>query len=252
MQDIRPPKPSNYLNIDIATKKEQTLPAVHKIEGPNPPPPDKPLTNPPIHPDNAPAVAKISVSKASPNDSLHTEVVESIPVHIAAPTPAQPINPAPIMQMPGSEADSVEPEDDLDKILQAVNSRVKTPLKAPAKPKSQAAAKLIAKASGFKNLTKNSRLAAALAVVAIMFIALSTVAVMAYRQGGKNSPALASQPGKVGTSYQAGDAIQAAGGTLVRPSDLDDFSQTLQDKLNALNDSQDFDSASLSDQTLGL
>jgi flagellar biosynthesis/type III secretory pathway M-ring protein FliF/YscJ len=154
--------------------------------------------------------------------------------------------------MPGYDPTQPEAEDDLDKILKAVNNRVAAPLQTKsAKSKKKILSRVGAHAAKAKNLTKSSKPVAAMGVVIIVALMLCVVAVMAYRQGGQ-SAAAAHQPGKVGTSYTAAAAIQSAGGTLVRPNDLDDYSQTLEAKLNGLNDTQDFDAASLSDSVLGL
>jgi hypothetical protein len=232
---------------------------VHPIEGPNPPAPDKPLTNSPTRPDDrSPALPgmRASVPEQKVSSFRPTEVVDAIPVHQQAQAPVQtPAIAAPIVQMPGYNQVQAEPQDDLDKILQAVNNRVKAPSAAvKSKPKGEILSKLkskFGKIKGADNTNTTRKPIVAMSVVVFIAVSLSTVAVMAYRQG-QNSSAQAKQPGKVGTSYTAGAAIQAAGGTLVRPSDLDDYSQTLSEKLNGLNDSQDFDAASLSDGVLGL
>lgn len=254
MQDIRPPKPTNYLNVDIETKDfKPVAPLVQPAPPVNvAPKPQQPEPAPVDHKAMPQAAAPHQIEVKAPAHNWQPEVVESIPVHMAAPAAAPTHPAAPIMQMPGSSPAEAQPEDDLEKILQAVNNRVNAPINSQSKPRRRLNLNLVGKLAGLKNITGNSRLAAALAVVVLMFIALSTVAVMAYRQGTKSSAALTKQPGKVGTSYQASSAIQAAGGTLVKPSDLDDFSQTLEDKLNSLNDSQDFDPSALSSQALGL
>lgn len=247
MQDIRSARPHN----------------VTAIEGPNTPAPQKPLTNPPVRPDDTSKPSQIlnevvpATSVNAPKSTLNpTEVVDSIPMRqpqteVAAAT-LPPLNSAHLIQMPGSGDVAREPQDDLDKILQAVNSRVKAPIALdPKKPKNYRISKIIRKVGEIKPVGQRQKPVLAMSVVIIVAMTLSTIAILAYRQGNKAST-LTAQPGKVGTSYTAGAAIQAAGGTLVRPSDLDDYSQTLQESLNALNDKQDFDAGSLSAQIIGL
>jgi hypothetical protein len=185
---------------------------------------------------------------------MQTEIVESIPVRqqgqpVSAAPGQPPGSPLPTMQMPSYGADPKDNEDELDSILQAVNNRVKTPPAGPAKQPSKLAAKLKPGGERIKGHIKSSKPIGAIAMALSMAILLSAAAVFAYRQAGSH---LSNQPGKVGTTSTASSTIQEAGGTLVRPSDLDDFSQALQTKLNSLNDSQDFNSNSLTDQTLGL
>jgi hypothetical protein len=190
------------------------------------------------------------------HESLKTEIVEAIPVHQpgqaqAESTPAEPVIQLPNSSPPSSAAEPAQPHDDLDKILQAVNNRVATPAPAPASPKSEIVKKIADKAAKVKPANSGAKpIGLTLAVIAIA-LALSFLAYRAYHQTN-SAASLSNQPGKVGTSYTASGAIQSAGGALVRPADLDDYSQELQTKLDSLNDSQDFAANSLSDQVLGL
>lgn len=243
MQDVRP------------TRSHSPL----AIEGPNPPAPEKPLTNPPVRPDDRsqfisePKITQPTASKRLPQSPITTtEIVESIPMRQPESIPTQKASLLNTIQMPGSENNTAQPQDDLDKILQAVNSRVKSPIGVvQKKPKQEVLSKIIRKVAKANIESQRPKPVLAMSVVIIIALTLSVVAVMAYRQGSKAST-LSAQPGKVGTSYASGAAIQAAGGTLVRPSDLDDFSQTLQESLNSLNDKQDFDTTGLSAQLIGL
>jgi hypothetical protein len=190
------------------------------------------------------------------HESLKTEIVEAIPVHQpgqaqAESTPAEPVIQLPNSSPPSSAAEPAQPHDDLDKILQAVNNRVATPGPAPANPKKEIVKKIADKAAKVKPANSGAKpIGLTLAVIAIA-LALSFLAYRAYHQTN-SAASLSNQPGKVGTSYTASGAIQSAGGALVRPADLDDYSQELQTKLDSLNDSQDFAANSLSDQVLGL
>jgi hypothetical protein len=230
---------------------------VQSIEGPNPPPPDKPLTNPPIRPDDN-VTNNAADTPAHANTPAITQVVESIPLRepeqLRPMMDVPPMNSATLTQMPGYGNPREEPQDELEKILQAVNNRVAAPINPnSSKPKAQIFKKVLSTTSTkAKGARRTSRPILAMTVVVFVALTLSAVAIFAYKQGSRASPLVNQQPGKVGTSYVAGDAIQAAGGTLVRPSDLDDYSQSLQQSLNALNDKQDFDPGSLSDAVLGL
>jgi hypothetical protein len=153
--------------------------------------------------------------------------------------------------MPSHDAPPKAEEDDLDKILQAVNNRVSAPQAAPSKSKKlPSIPKFGVGGEKLKNIVKSPKAVAPIAVALIVAIMLSVTAVIAYRQGTHTK--ISGQAGLVGTSSASSAAIQQAGGVLVRPNDLDDFSQELQSKLSSLNDSQDFSSQALTDQVLGV
>jgi hypothetical protein len=180
------------------------------------------------------------------------QVVEAFPVkqpEASAPSslPAMPLPQPSSVAKPGAQ-----PEDELDKILQAVNNKVKAPMSTPVSKKQLFNKKLLPRRGSSKAESPNlKKPIGPVLVVVIVALMLCTTAVLAYRDGNRKATA-ANQPSKVGTSYTASSSIQDAGGALVNPADLDDYAQNLQTKLNALNDSQDFTSDSLSDQTLGL
>ncbi len=189
------------------------------------------------------------IPAASEHSSVKTEIVGEIPVKQqgqAAVVATQAANP--IIQMPSSPIAQAEPEDDLEKILQAVNNRVAQPTSDKNSKKAEAAKKVAKKAASLPHLLKGGPIVIAVVAVAIAF-SLSVLAFYSF----KHAPAkLSGKSGVVGTTYAASDAIQQAGGTLVRPADLDDYSSQLQTKLNALNDSGDFDSTPINDKVLGL
>jgi hypothetical protein len=197
----------------------------------------------------------VATTPQPPPQPFKTEIVGAIPLHQPGQTQSAPVSAAPVIQMPDSPAaqpaasEPGQPHDDLDRILQAVNNRVATPQTAP-KAKKEIVKKIAGQAAKIKPANKNSKPIGLTIAVIVIAVALSILAVRAYRQTG--AAALPNQPGKVGTSYTASGAIQSAGGTLVRPADLDDYSQELQKQLDSLNDSQDFAANSLSDQVLGL
>lgn len=179
------------------------------------------------------------------------QIVASFPVKLQAGISGQPqpaMAAAPPSQAPGS---NTQPEDDLDKILEAVNNRVKSPTPTAESKKKSFGKKLLPKTGKSTDTTKQRRPIGLVIIVLIVAMMLCATAIFAYRDGNRTATAT-TQAGKVGTSYTASSAIQEAGGALVNPADLDDYAQTLQTKLNSLNDSQDFDSGSLSDQLLGL
>jgi hypothetical protein len=183
------------------------------------------------------------------------QIVDSIPMH----QPGQPVAPpprvsqptsAPAAQMPAYGSQPPPEEDDLDRILQAVNNRVKAP-QPPAKTKKlRVPAPLAGGPRKIKSVWKAPKHLGLIGITSAVVILLTMTAIFAYRQGAQTK--LSTQPGKVGTSATAANSIQEAGGVLVRPNDLDDFSQDLQKKLTGLNDSQDFGANALSDQVLGL
>jgi hypothetical protein len=192
-----------------------------------------PVAAPPRPP--APASAPTPI-----RDSFTPEIVDSIPVKQPGLVAAPPANaPTPQTQ---SQLRPAGQEDELDQILQAVNNRVKTPQPVTKASKPLPKPKMPSIFKGTRNY--------AVAVAAILIAgALSAAAVFAYRQ---SAHAVANKPGQVGTTSTASSAVQSAGGVLIRPSDLDDYSQDLQTKLNNLNDNQDFENNSLSDKMLGL
>jgi hypothetical protein len=236
MQDVRPPAP--------AQTPVQPSPSQAQVAQP------APAAQPP-QPSPAPSVA--SAPNVSPPASqpapMATQIVDSIPLR----QPGQPVQPVAAAQPPHMPGDTPASEpDELDSILQAVNNRVKVPsAAAPQKPKVRVAiGSPLAKLGRLKPKTPSTKPVGIMLATLAVFVVLAGTAVVAYRQGAKKI--VASQPSRVGTSYTASAAIQAAGGLLVKPSDLDDYKQDLQTKMGALNDSQDYDGKPLSDQMLGL
>jgi hypothetical protein len=167
-----------------------------------------------------PASAPMPAAPAAP-----TQIVQDIPVR--APHMAQPT--APSMNMPSSMPGTTEADKSKSK-LAAVN---------PANNAKVAAAK--------KSLSKP---VLPLGVAVLIFVALSVMAFMVMGRGGtkQNLPAVH----LVGTSAASSDTIQAGGGSLVSTSEIDDFSKTVNSKINGMNDTQDFDQSPLSNEKLGL
>ena len=216
MQDIRPP---------AASSPSPTPPAATPLQ---PPPPHQSATT----------------------DAPTYEIVGSIPM--AQPGMAPAATPLPVAAAPAAQpAQAPAADDDFEKILKAVNNRVQAPLQPPPKTRGKMVAKLASKVAKAKPAPKNNRPIGTMIAVGAVFLILSIVAVLAYKQGSKGS-VLSNQASRVGTSYQSAASIQAAGGKLVGPGDLDDYSQDLGKKLNSLNDNQDFSADALSNSVLGL
>lgn len=230
----------------------QPAPMMQDIQPPRPAPPVPPMSNQPVPsaPGPTPQPVNQQPPQASPPQTpVSAQLVESIPLRQPgqAPQPTQAVDQPPHMP---NQALAPEP-DELDTILQAVNNRVKAPPAPVAqKPKVRVAIPLT-QLNRLKPKLPTKKPLGIMVVTLAVFAMLATTAVIAYRQGAKNIIA-SQQPSKVGTSYTASAAIQAAGGLLVKPSDLDDYKQNLQTKMGALNDGQDFDAKPLSDQMLGL
>ncbi|HET9850099.1 MAG TPA: hypothetical protein VFP35_00500 [Candidatus Saccharimonadales bacterium] len=259
----RPAAPAPVPPASIPQPQPVSQPATHQ---PAPAPPLSPITSPQVaqpqaaahepaatpqpapaqaHP-AAPAPAQAAADTSGP-EPIIPQIVQDIPVHAPGqpgPAPANPFMPA-----PAAVTHSQTEEDDLDKILQAVNTKVKIPQVQDKSKSALPKPKLKFSIASLMGLFKGPRPVGVLAVTAIVVLALIALAVLAYRNPHHTA---SYQPGKVGTSSSSSDAIQQAGGTLVRPSDLDDYANGLQSKLNSLNDSQDFDSQALSNQNLGL
>jgi hypothetical protein len=205
------------------------------------PPPQPHIAMPPQPP-------PVAVTQSSSTEPIKPQIVQDIPVRQQGQAPAVAVAAVPAAHQPAKEPDSKD--DELDAILQAVNSRVKQPVAQKSGKTQQVAKKVATHAGKFKLKLPGGRPVGAVLVSVAVALILSATAIMAYHQGQTSK--LASQPGKVGTSDIASNSIQQAGGTLVRPSDLDDFSNGLQTKLDSLNDGQDFSSTPLSDKMLGL
>jgi hypothetical protein len=239
LQDIRP-KPTAPAQAPPAPTPVVAAPA------PSPAPPAPAAA--PVPPTPAPQAAAPApeMNPIKVPEAAGYEVVDAIPM-------AQP-NQAAAQATPAAEGQAEqtgapEPEDELDKILQAVNNRVQAPAEAKNK-KRKLFAKPAKKDKKAGTAKTGPRPVLPMVIVMSVAIGLCAAAVMAYHQSG--GKVLSNQPGKVGTSSDSSAAIQSAGGTLVRPSDLDDFSQTLSQQLNSLNDKGDFDANSLSTSVIGL
>jgi len=188
-------------------------------------------------------------SPAADPKPLTTEIVDAIPLR----QPGQPMQDisgaSPVMQMPAYNNLPPAGEDELDKILKAVNDRVKSPAETP-QAKKKTPIVLLGRLKNISVKLKKPKPIAPIVLAVLVFCLLAATAVIAYRQGA--SKKVNGTPGIVGTSSASASTIEASGGLLVRPNDLDDFSQDLQTKMSSLNDSQDFSSSALGDQALGL
>lgn len=188
-----------------------------------------------------PENAEQSAYEQTVRSDLKAELVEGVPVKqpdgpAADNVTDNPIHGAP-SQQPGSEAE-------MDKILEDVNQRVKSAA-AEAKPKrswfSLRGKKALAASPGAGSKPKRAVPMAIAAVAILVGLALSTAAYWAFSQDSSNQPA--SPPA-------AQDASSA--NSSVTPEDVESLSTDLQSEIDSLDSSQDFDSAALSDSTLGL
>jgi hypothetical protein len=260
---VAPPAPAAPLahstsTSPVAATPPPTQPAtVHKIpvSALNPEHPAPVAAAPAsVHPATNPALPRPAPAAPVPPvaNPISAQMVDAFPVHEQGQAPAAPSQAGTTtIQMPDK---TQQPEDDLDRILQAVNNKVSSPNPTAAKTKLKdkiAAPAVLTKAAGkIKPKVSGKKPIGIMALAGIVFAALAFTAFYSYHQGAKSKVAF--QPGKVGTSYASSAAIQSAGGLLVRPSDLDDLSQAFQTKMNSLNDSQDFNQQPISDQMLGL
>jgi len=203
-----------------------------------------------MNPQTNPSPNTPSPQQPASQAPLSPQVVEAIPLHQQGQPPVQPAAVNPIAQESASVVHSQSQDDDLEDILQSVNNKVQAGSQPVAKKSFLKSKNIAAKADKIKVTKRISSTWVVGALAVLVAIGLSAAAVFAYHES--TISALSKKPATVGTSDQASDQIQQAGGTLVRPSDLDDYASTLQTKLNSLNDSQDFDTNSLSDQVLGL
>jgi len=242
------------LNPNLTPRPQNVM---QDVVHPSPPAmPPRPVQTPPVSQPTA------HTPQPAPQPTVQTPTTATNPIAVADPMPTQIVGAIPLkvpegasQSTGGTAQPNAKPEhqDDLDRILQAVNNRVKAPNQPPQpqSKKKELGKKAVAKAGKIKDKVGGPKPVGPIAVVLIVALMLSATAIFAYRQG-KVATTKNSGPSTVGTSYTAGSAIQDAGGALVHPADLDDYASTLQTKLNSLNDNQDFSSDSLSDHTLGL
>jgi hypothetical protein len=179
---------------------------------------------------------------------LQAEVVENVPVKQPIATNDSGDNPLanPIHGTPDHPAGR---DSEIDKILEDVNQKVKSAAadvkpkknwlaffkKKPAAPKSPPTAE---KAPAAKPRRSLPLLITAVAILA--GLALSVAAYFAFSQESE-------QPTTTSTTRDPESA-----NTSVAPEDIDNLSADLQSQIGDLNSGQDFDSAALSDSSLGL
>lgn len=177
------------------------------------------------------------------------------PLPASAPAPRADFRPVPPPSLSNPVTQAVLPAspspqpafDELDSVLEDVNRQVAAPATAPKKRSFS----LKLRKPKLPKYSFNLRRALPIIAAVVVAATLSAAATYAFKNAAKPASGQI-VPGKVGTADTATEAIQAAGGQVIQPSDLSDFSQTLQSKINNLSDAQDFDAASLSDHNLGL
>jgi hypothetical protein len=184
--------------------------------------------------------------ESTERSDLQAEVVQSVPVKQptdeAAGTEHLQANPIHENRQPGTEAE-------MDKILEDVNQKVKSAA-AEVKPKKSwlaflkkrpAASKMVTDTEPAPQSKPRRSLPLIITAVAILVgLALSAAAYFAFSE----EP---SQPANVSTVRDPESA-----NTSVVPEDIDNLNADLQSEIDSLNSAQDFDSAALSDPTLGL
>ena len=189
------------------------------------------------------------------------QLVTDIPVKAPASQPA----PAPTHHVPSAGVPQASPyaaqanigqyqtyQPAMDDILKDVNRAVKKP-EAVKKNKF----KTLFSAANPIHLPKKAAAAVSqpkpalvIGLSVIAFISLSAAAYLAF--AGNKDAAPLPEVKVVGTSAAAGDSIQASGGKLVSPQQVEEMTNTLKQQLYNFNESQDFNPEPLSDQSLGL
>ncbi len=196
-------------------------------------------------------------------DIVRTEIEQGIPVKMPNPIAMNEKHgqnkkqPAPAKQFIESGTEE-KGGSSLDDLLKDVNQAVKNPDQDT--PKSHWRPKLALKLKSKKSKNDNKVAAQhiskapvlAMVTAFVVGVALIGAAVYAFKSPQASPSSAKSTPSRVGTSALATDAIQAAGGTVVKPGDLTDLSSDLQAKPATLNDNEDFNQTPLSDKTLGL
>jgi hypothetical protein len=267
MQDIGPARPAAPAPPPVQQTVPQPImpqPSQAPAFTPPMPQPQQPTPAPmmPTQPAPAPAMNPIA---ATPDQapsassqiavSARPEIVQSIPVRMPNMSPAQTTPSAP-GTLPSTEpqipaqplaanpfaattpaAAAQDPEDSrIEQILQDVNSAVKKP-EAPQAAKAGPAAKVAPLKDKVKGAAANPKPKMLVALAVITCISLSLAAYYAFHQ--TKTVAIRTGPAYklVGTSANSGASIKAGGGTLVTPSDIEDFSKISQSQLDKLNDS---------------
>lgn len=246
-----------------------------------PPPQPRPMNDiaPPLTSFNQPSYPQNPMqSTASPSNPFSAprqnnqpafqparpQLVQDIPVRIAAPTSQtdqfnhQPYRPP--QQRPQNPFNTPRPTGDpfgdnhMENILKDVNRNVAKPdSKTRKNPLAAVASKL-----GLNRLKTHTKKAVSqpkpmmiVGLAAATFISLALAAFFAFNNDGNARP-VGPEVKVVGTTAAAGDSIQAGGGTLVSPQEVEDLSNNLENQINGFNESQDFGQDPLTDQALGL
>lgn len=194
-----------------------------------------------------------------------SQLVQDIPVRVAAPAQTDQFSPRPYsppQQRPENPFNVARPtptgepftDNHMEDILKDVNRNVSRPdSKIRKKPLAAIAGKL-----KLTKLTTHTKKAVSqpkpmmiVGLAAVTFISLALAAFFAFNSDGNARP-VGPEVKVVGTTAAAGDSIQAGGGTLVSPQEVEDLSESLNKQINGFNESQDFGQDPLTDQALGL
>lgn len=197
--------------------------------------------------------------KPQNTDLIKTELEHRIPVR----QPGQ-VSQAQNTNQPNPIAMGNQPHQDgqgkndaeLDNILKEVNQNVKSnDTKSEEKKDNALKKKIFSKQRKPENRKPHGHKPILITVMALFVaVGLSAAAVFAFKQEGDSSLSKqqSASPSRVGTSVESSGAVQAAGGTLVTPSDLSNLSSLLEQEVSELNDAQDFNATDLSDKNLGI
>lgn len=209
-----------------------------------------------MNPSNSPKpIQDVRTTAENPSTNLvEAEIEHGIPVKHPEPSPAS-NNSNPIAAgKQFVEEGEAQNDPELDNILNDVNKKVKDVESKKESPKKLNLLNVFKLKKQKTNPEPGSKAPILVVIAAVLItVILAVVAVYAFKSN-KTPVTAATQPSvaKVGTSSSSVDAVQSAGGSVISPGDLTDLVNSLQSKINALNDSQDFNANDLSDQNLGL
>lgn len=255
-----PPAQPNF------TQSPQPRP-MNDIAPPTPSYSQPPYPQNPMQP-TAPAPSPFPVAGQQPYTQpaaqpLRPQLVQDIPVRVAASTPADQFSPhpySPPQQRPENPFNVARTTGDpftdnhMEDILKDVNRNVsRSDPKVRKNPVAAIASKL--KLTKLKTHTKkvvsHPKPIMIVGLAAVAFISLALAAFFAFNSDSTARP-LGPEVKVVGTTAAAGDSIQAGGGTLVSPQEVEDLTDSLKKQVNGFNESQDFGQDPLTDQSLGL
>ena len=245
-----------------------TPPAPRPMDDFTPPAPSSPAISPhPMQPMAPPAPTPFPPQGYQPPPQIsRPQVAQNIPVQSHPPAQVAASGPQPYSppqqrpQNPFTYPNNPSPsgvnysDNRMDDILKDVNRNVSRPEQKEAKknlPEITDKLKMSKLRSHAQKAATHPKPMMIVALAVITFLSLSMAAFFAFNKDG-NVGQVGPEVKLVGTTAAAGDSIQAAGGTLVSPQEVEDLSDVLKKQVDGFNDSQDFNQEPLSDQALGL